>query len=77
MVYGTVRKVLYITRARATLLYPPSRSLLHNNRTGHRTTIAVGFTVGKTTTLGMGWTREHVGSGYSQNAGEKCDTEER
>ena len=60
------------------LLYPSPCSLLHNNRTRPRTvTTTVNITVGETTTLGMRGTREHVGSGYSQDAGEKCDTEER
>lgn len=60
-----------------TLLYPSSCSLLHNNRTRLRVATAVNITIGETTTLGMRGTWEHVGSGYSQDTGEKCETEER
>jgi hypothetical protein len=56
-----------------TLLYPSSRLLLHDDRTlpAWRLLMAVIVAIGETTAMGVCGTREHFGSGYGQNTGEK------
>jgi hypothetical protein len=57
-----------------TLLYPSSRSLLYDDPAlpTWRLMIAIIVTIGEATAMGVCGTGEHVGSGYGQNAGEKC-----
>ena len=62
-----------------TLLYPSSRSLFYNDRTPpiQRLMIAdIVVIVGEATAMRVCRTGEHVGSGYGQNASEKCKAEE-
>lgn len=72
--YSTV----HASKPRVALLYPSFRSFLYDDRTSpvRRLMIVVIVAIGETTAMAVRGTREHVGSGYGQNAGKKCYAEE-